>query len=108
MGWVKSHAGANRGYDKWRGPHLDNGLSPQTTKSECTLQVTSCVRGALRRAVLETAPRLVEAYLLCEVAAASEALAGLHGHVDSRFRVQVAMASNLMGAIYGTTERGAK
>ena len=40
------------------------------------LQVTSMVRQAVRRAVLEAGPCLVEAMSLCQVAASSEALAG--------------------------------
>ncbi len=39
-------------------------------------QVTSVMRQAARRAVAAAGPRLVEAMLLCEVAAAAEALAG--------------------------------
>lgn len=39
-------------------------------------QVTSVMRQAARRAVSAAGPRLVEAMLLCEVAAAVEALAG--------------------------------
>ena len=40
------------------------------------MQVTSAMRQAVRRAVSAAGPRLVEAMLLCEVAAAAEALAG--------------------------------
>lgn len=39
-------------------------------------QVTSAMRQAVRRAVAAAGPRLVEAMLLCEVAASAEALAG--------------------------------
>lgn len=39
-------------------------------------QVTSMTRQAVRRAVMEAGPCLVEAMSLCEVSAASEALAG--------------------------------
>ena len=40
------------------------------------LQVTAVARQALRRAVIEAEPRLVEAMFLCEVAAASDVLSG--------------------------------
>lgn len=38
--------------------------------------MTAAVRQALRRAVAESSPRLVEAMFLCEVSAASDALSG--------------------------------
>ena len=41
------------------------------------VQVTSLVRQAARRAVLESGPCLVEAMSLCQVSTASEALAGV-------------------------------
>ena len=40
-------------------------------------QVTSAVRQAIRRAVTEAHPRLVEAMFLCEVSSAAEALSGV-------------------------------
>ena len=45
-------------------------------------QVTSAARQAMRRAILEAHPRLVEAMLLCEVSSAAESLSG-------RFLVQL-------------------
>lgn len=39
-------------------------------------QVTSAVRQAIRRAVLEANPRLVEAMFLCEVSSSAEVLSG--------------------------------
>ena len=39
-------------------------------------QVTSAVRQALRRAVAEAHPRLVEAMLLCELTSTAEVLSG--------------------------------
>ncbi|KAK9830922.1 hypothetical protein WJX81_005694 [Elliptochloris bilobata] len=47
-------------------------------------QVTSVVRQAARRAVSAAGPRLVEAMLLCEVAAAAEALSGVYAVLGRR------------------------
>lgn len=47
-------------------------------------QVTSMTRQAVRRAVMEAGPCLVEAMSLCEVSAASEALAGLFAVLRQR------------------------
>jgi hypothetical protein len=40
-------------------------------------QVTSAVRQAMRRAVLEANPRLVEAMFLCEMSSTAESLSGV-------------------------------
>ena len=49
---------------------------PLTRLQTTSTQVTAVARQALRRAVIEADPRLVEAMFLCEVAAASDVLSG--------------------------------
>ena len=47
-------------------------------------QVTSATRAALRKAVLESGPRLVEAAFLCEVATSSEGLSAVYAVLGRR------------------------
>lgn len=50
----------------------------EETYGPFTGQVTSAARTAIRKAVLEAGPRLVEAMFLCEVSTSADALSGSH------------------------------
>jgi hypothetical protein len=79
--WTRAAAGRRRhacgvhARARWRGMRGTAGAD--TARADVAgAQVTSVMRQAARRAVAAAGPRLVEAMLLCEVAAAAEALAG--------------------------------